>query len=195
MSDGIRRVMIDIETLDTLPTAMILSIGAVAFDPELPANRDEHFYAQIDLHCAPQLGTIDISTFRWWLQQSDEARKAIAKPGGTSINCALLDLSEFIGPTAEAEIWASPATFDIPILEHAYRQCGLTVPWHYRNVRCWRTLRETLRIAPIKSAIEHHALSDAQAQVAEFRNGWPMLRAMRMPRTLRDVSDIEVNDH
>jgi hypothetical protein len=194
MSDGIRRVMIDIETLDTLPTAMILSIGAVAFDPENRSDSpDQAFYRLIDVSRAP-VGTINPQTVLWWFQQNEIAKSALTKAANADIETVLVDLSDFIHKS-DTEVWASPATFDIPILEHAYRQCGLTVPWHYRNIRCWRTLRETLRIAPIKSAIEHHALSDAQAQVAEFRNGWPMLRAMRMPRPLRDVSDIEVNDH
>lgn len=173
-----RRIMIDIETLDTLPTAMILSIGAVAFDPDLPAERDEQFYVQID-PSDTRVGTIGVDTVRWWLQQSDEARQAITKPGGTSIDCALLDLSEFVGPMAEAEIWAGPATFDIPILEHSYRECGFSVPWHHASVRCWKTLREVLGIYKLSPNIAHHALSDAQAQVAAFRLAWAKLRKGR----------------
>jgi hypothetical protein len=173
-----RRIMIDIETLDTLPTAMILSIGAVAFDPDLPAERDEHFYTQIDSRCTPVIGTIGVDTVRWWLQQSDEARQAITKPGGTSINFALLDLSRFIGPVAEAEIWAGPATFDIPILEHSYRECGFPVPWHHASVRCWTTLREVLGIYKLSPTIVHHALDDAQAQVAAFRLAWAKLKTL-----------------
>lgn len=32
--------MVDLETLDNLPTAMIVSIGAVCFDPDQPASTD-----------------------------------------------------------------------------------------------------------------------------------------------------------
>jgi hypothetical protein len=45
-------IMIDLETLDVLPTATILTIGAVKFDPfgdELSDPKMEKFYVKVDV--------------------------------------------------------------------------------------------------------------------------------------------------
>ncbi len=169
-----KRVMVDLETLDNLPTAMIVSIGAVAFDPDQPAETDQTFYRRIDARQSH--GTIGADTVLWWLRQSDEARAELSVEGGDSINVALLAFSEFC--QGLNEIWAGPSYFDVTILENAYRRSSLLFPWKYFQVRDWSTLRKLTRTEKAPNACAHNALADAQAQVAGFRQAWQKLKQL-----------------
>ena len=169
-----RRIMVDLETLDTLPTAMIVSIGAVAFDPDLDEPTDQTFYQRIDAR--QSVGTIGADTVMWWLQQSEEARAELTKPDGTHISPALIAFSHFC--TNLGEIWAGPSTFDVTILEHAYRATGLTCPWTLRQVRCWSTFRKLVPTVKPPNRCEHNALEDARSQVAAFREAWRKLKRL-----------------
>jgi len=170
----LKRVMVDLETLDNLPTAMIVSIGAVAFDPDQPAETDQTFYHRIDARQSH--GTIGADTVLWWLRQSDEARRELYAYQDSSdhINIALLAFSEFC--QGLDEIWAGPSYFDVTILENAYRRSSLLFPWKYSQVRDWSTLRKLTRTEKAPNACAHNALADAQAQVAGFRQAWACLR-------------------
>lgn len=55
----------DIETLDTLPTEAVLSIGAVYFDRRT-GEIGESFYARISFVDAITLGSFSDSTMNWW---------------------------------------------------------------------------------------------------------------------------------
>lgn len=164
--------MVDLETLDTLPTAMIVSIGAVTFDPDLDESTDQTFYRRVDAH--QSVGTIGADTVMWWMRQSDEARAEISKEGGDHINIALFAFADFC--KGLDEIWAGPSYFDISILEHAYRQTSLPIPWDFRQVRCWTTFRKLVGTEKPPNRCEHNALADAQAQVAGFRQAWAKFR-------------------
>ena len=70
-------VMIDLETLDTSPTAVVLSLGAVAFDPYTHAH-GATFYVEFTNFLEQQTGvgrTISPSTMLWWMQQNATARE------------------------------------------------------------------------------------------------------------------------
>jgi len=52
-------VMIDLETLDVLPSATILTIGAVKFDPfgdDMREKNCEKFYVKVDIDSCDRLG-------------------------------------------------------------------------------------------------------------------------------------------
>ena len=59
-------IMIDLETLDVLPTATILTIGAVKFDPfgdDINEKKAEKFYVRVDVDSCDALGgTVSQST-------------------------------------------------------------------------------------------------------------------------------------
>ena len=68
-------IMVDIETLDTVQSAVVLSIGAVAFDPHTK-ELGEKFYVEFttDLQAQQRLGrTISADTVTWWMQQGAAA--------------------------------------------------------------------------------------------------------------------------
>src|SRR4051812_3766510 len=65
-------IMIDLETLGTLPGSVILSIGAVAFD-ELSVAPGAGFYKVISTISCESCGlTKDEATEKWWLDQGEE---------------------------------------------------------------------------------------------------------------------------
>ena len=71
--------MIDLETLDTSPGAVVLTIGAVKFNPRGTGIIDE-LYIRVDVDEQIALGrTVDEGTVEWWSTQpqavQDEAGK------------------------------------------------------------------------------------------------------------------------
>ena len=76
-------IMIDLETLDVLPTATILTIGAVKFDPfgdDINEKKAEKFYVRVDVDSCDALGgTVSQSTLEWWAQQEKAAQDALVE--------------------------------------------------------------------------------------------------------------------
>lgn len=150
-------VMLDIETMGTGPNAMIISIGAVKF------SKDE--VGAIFYSLPTWEGDMDAATVQWWLQQSEEARKAVC-PNHTEapvpLKSSLLNLASFV---ESANVWGNGSDFDNVIVLNAYKRLGLT-GWSYRNNRCFRTVKNMFNTsAYTKPEIPHHALYDAIAQV------------------------------
>ena len=146
-------VMVDLETLDTVPTAAIIAIGAVAFDPEgdgLPplAEMSEaigKFYIRVSLDSCLRNGlTVDGSTVSWWLRQENDARQeaAAAVDGGVDLSSALWSFRHWYQRVRPIRVWGNGSSFDISILEHAYRRVHSRPPWDYKAVRDMRTRME-----------------------------------------------------
>ncbi|CAI0727733.1 Uncharacterised protein [Serratia quinivorans] len=164
-------LMLDIETLDIKPSAVILVVAAVFFDPQtgqLGAEFENAVSSQKD-----QPGrTISLDTVAWWAKQSDEARK-LAFGGTESLKRALTNLSRFIhmNSTDKVKVWGNGKEFDCAILEHAFQQLEMPCPWKFwdtQDVRTVITLAEILGFNPKKErAFEgtpHRALDDAKHQ-------------------------------
>lgn len=157
-------LMIDIETLGTEPGSVILSIGAVEFDAST-GEFGKDFYVAIDAKSAVDAGlTLDVSTLKWWMAQSEEARRA-AFAGDWPIDDALRTFARIVQSTEAKRIWAKPPSFDLVLLEAAFRACGTPVPWHYRSARDVRTLFDIADIRqPPYVGTAHNALDDAKSQ-------------------------------
>lgn len=162
----LNHVMVDVETLSTHPDAAILSIGAYKFDPNVfefpgkiadPLPSDLSFYANV----ADSTGHVDTETVHWWLAQYATKQTALLIPEPMTERQALLGLHEYLGRTPDViAIW-SHATFDVPILESAYRRHYLTVPWHYRSSRDVRTVIEDtygayVRVEEVEPGFPHN---------------------------------------
>jgi hypothetical protein len=157
--------MIDTETLGTQSTSVILSIGAVCFDPTTGYIGSE-FYQNIEPTSCQKAGlTIDASTVTWWMDQSEEARKALTSDR-VSLDAALLGLSQFLNSDSDLRIWAHSPMFDVVILEHACRAVGQKQPWGYRDPRDTRTIFDLagVNLADFASGTYHNALDDARNQ-------------------------------
>lgn len=130
--------MIDIETLATTPDATILTIGAQAFDPFGSGYYDKHFYSRIDIDSQPDRA-IENSTLEWWSRQSADAQhEAFSEQDRMPLDQALEQLGKLIWQSTI--VWANGPTFDMVILEHAYKSYDMRLPWQYYRVRDCRTV-------------------------------------------------------
>lgn len=159
-----KHVMIDLETLGTTADAVIMSIGAVKFDLESDGMDDAGFYASISIDSNLDLDrVIQEDTLVWWTQQSEAARAVFTEPK-QSLGDALASLVEWLGHNKRC-VWSNGASFDIPMLEHAYRQLGWEAPWEFRNSRCVRTYKSLPWADRVPKPVnDHNALRDAVNQ-------------------------------
>ncbi len=160
-----KHIMVDLETLGTIASAVILSIGAVKFDLESNRIDDAGFYASTSIESNLDLGRrIQEDTLLWWLKQEAAAQQVFHEPK-TTLPQALSDLRDWIGD-GDYEIWSNGADFDIPMLAHAYNQVGIELPWKFWNSRCFRTYKNLpgARNIRVQTGVKHNALSDAVSQ-------------------------------
>lgn len=151
--------MIDLETMDTAPTAAIVSIGAVKF------NNDgilDEFYATIDLQNAVDNGlTMSPSTVQWWINQTNKTDTFDSNKSDL-LASVLKAFSEWIG--FDSVIWGNGADFDNVILRSAYNACDIPVPWRYYNNMCYRTIKNLFPTTMNRVGSHHNALDDAKSQ-------------------------------
>jgi hypothetical protein len=164
-------LMIDLETLDNVPGGVILSIGAVFFDPrsdELGAT----FHAVIDTYSCEGAGlTVSDDTLIWWNAQSPEARAVLeyaASGRARPLRAVLTDFNCWVKDSAAdvVHVWGNGADFDNAFLAVAYRMAGaIPLPWKFWHNRCFRTLKSLpfLRETPLPKleGTAHNALDDA----------------------------------
>lgn len=159
-------VMIDLETMGTRPDCVVLTIGAVKFDPVGDREPVDQLYYRLDIERQTALGrTIDDSTLAWWSQQSEEVRnEAFSDADRTDLDVVLDHLNRFV--VGAKNIWAHGAVFDITILENLMRQLGRPCPWNYWQVSDSRTLFKMLPKdpRPADRGDLHNALADAYFQ-------------------------------
>lgn len=160
------RVMVDLETMGTGPTAAIIAIGAVVFDDYAVSSS---YYQTVSLGSSVSVGlTMDPSTVMWWMAQSDAARGEFATSGQVEITEALATFSVWLAKNVgdrEVEIWGNGASFDNVILRNAYETVGRAVPWMFWADRCYRTMkamRPDIRME--RTGTHHNALHDAESQ-------------------------------
>jgi hypothetical protein len=155
-------LMIDLEGLGTGPDTTILTIAAQSFDPLGTGYYNQHYYARIELdgqeNRSIQQGTID-----WWATQPAAARdEAFAEDNRIPLSQALDELGKFIWHSKR--IWSQGPTYDMNILEHAYKSYDKPIPWQFYVVRDSRTAMSLYPGLP-KPPTTHHALEDCRRQI------------------------------
>lgn len=153
-------IMLDLETMGTSPNAAIVSIGACFFDIK---TRDigPRFYCTLNLDEVVRTGgEMDASTVLWWMEQSDEARRAIYHaPHACEPDTALADFSHFVSNFTSSHpiVWGNGASM--------YRRLNHPLPWQWWNDRCYRTIVKTHpnadKIFIERNGTKHHALDGA----------------------------------
>lgn len=134
-------VMLDLETLSTKPNAVILSLGAVKFDPYTSrVDLDTGLDIRVDVDQQVALGRdIQEETVKWWEKQMREVQEAAFNPDGrVDLETFVKTLNKFL--VGADNIWAQGPVFDIAILEDLYRQLGVPTPWQFWQIRDSRTL-------------------------------------------------------
>ena len=167
-------LMCDFETLDLLPSAVVLSIGVVEFFPDrwTPQSTEEDlvgekFYSTFDIQSQIDQGrTISADTLCWWMNQGSEAKKASFGKNQNAPHVAevLMHLNTFIQqfPTPVA-LWGNGAAFDNVILTNLYNQFKINPAYRFTSDSCYRTLKGLIPgVEPGKRVgVHHNALDDA----------------------------------
>ena len=175
-----QHIMLDLETLDTAPSAVVLSIGAVAF--KMSGGLGASFYVELvnDIDAQQMRGrTIAGDCVRCWMQQEAAARRMFADVPHDGVQrvdtlSALSQFSDFVasngGPMAN--IWSNGADFDNVILSSLYKAYGVSQPWKYTRSRCYRTVKSLnteLHNQLQSGSIRHNALDDAVSQALHLQ--------------------------
>lgn len=173
--------MLDLETLSVFPNSVILSLGAVKFDPHRLVNPVDFLELQFDADQQIANGRhVDPGTLQWWGQQKPQVIEAAMNPiGRLSVESALTSLTKFVFHADE--IWCQGPVFDIVILENIYQQYGMSVPWQYWKIRDSRTLFSSLNYDPrrelrLSGADHHNALDDAIIQAVAVQQVYRLLK-------------------
>jgi len=169
-----KHMMIDIETLDTATTAVVLQAGWCLFDED---NVGGPVVMGLDLDEQLRKGrTVNAETLKWWMQQPDIAREKVFMPEKVYPIADLATRLRMILHNGTVDhVWAHGPQFDIATLKHLLG-CE---PWHYRSIRDTRTLADLAPSAHKPAPItKHDAGDDAVAQAQWVQNiwrhiGWP----------------------
>ena len=185
-------IMIDIETLDLTPKAVVTQIAVVAFDLDDPETiiREIEEYLPIQ----PQFNlrrTVNASTILWWMDQDEAARKRLKASAGDDfdelvalVNSVNRKLNQVIEAADTVEVWARGPQFDIVTLESLFSDLGQMAPWRYDSVRDLRTALALAGVAkgdvPMRAGlVAHHALSDCRHQIDCLMEAQRRMRAQR----------------
>jgi len=158
-------IMLDLETLGTRPGCVILTLGAVKFDPYSFQEPGPGIYFRVDVDEQTALGReVQEDTLAWWIGQADDIREeALGEQDRVSLDTLYRDLNRFL--VGANNIWAQGPLFDFAILENLYRQMGWPTPWQYWQIRDSRTLFGVHGDPRIKGkAGLHNALEDCVSQ-------------------------------
>lgn len=186
--------MIDLETIDTAPTAGILSIGIVAFNPDT-GELGPTLYRRLGYDQARMYGTESASTIEWW-QRQDATVRTEAFTAEHDATIAAFEVAEFIRHTAG--VWGNGATFDITITEHWLNVLGAGVPYKPWVVCDCRTIEAAAkrigitRKQFIRRGDHHNALDDAIYQ-AEYISGMWRGLTVRPVVQLPEVDSIHMS--
>lgn len=174
-----KHVMIDTETLGKTPGSVVRSVAAVEFDPQTGETGRQKVW-KIDLTDSMQYGfKVEASTLKWWMMQSDEARREFVEGVETPLVDFFEEFMEFLADTDEEKdftLWCLQLDFDVAMLRSMYSWYNLNVyrcdeevlPWNFRKVRDVRPYMDALDSAgllPPKVADRHTPLADCLAQI------------------------------
>lgn len=157
-------VMFDLETLDTKPSAVILSLGAVKFDPRQKGLDPDAERLSLRIEIDPQSAmgrTISDDTIAWWATQSKEAQEAaFGDANRVTVEDAIEQFHKFVWNSER--VW-SQGSFDVNIIEHLYTTMNKPYAWQYWQVRDSRTLFDFVD-GSLDRTKHHDAVEDAISQ-------------------------------
>lgn len=174
-----KHVMIDTETLGRTPGSVVRSVAAVEFDPQTGETGRQKVW-KIDLTDSIRYGfKVESSTLKWWMMQSDEARREFVEGAETPLEDFFEEFMEFLADTDEEKdftLWCLQLDFDVAMLRSMYSWYNLNVyrcdeevlPWDFRKVRDVRPYMDAMDSAgllPPKVADRHTPLADCLAQI------------------------------
>src|SRR6056300_549075 len=159
--------MIDLETLSVEPDAVVMTLGAVKFDPYTDSEPTHPLYLRCDVEeQSEQYGRrIDDDTIAWWGRQTQEIQdEAFGDHDRVTLDEMTRQLNRWC--VGVDYLWCQGPTFDFTILQDLYKNIEKPAPWHYWQIRDSRTLFSLMPRDPRKDIQEqlHNALADCYFQ-------------------------------
>ena len=162
--------MVDLEAFDH--NSYIVQIGACKWNIDSGEIKSEFLVNTIPTrhNSIPSYDTI-----RWWLKQNQQAQESLYSPEPIPLDIALEQFSAWFKNNSKVDGLWSHATFDVPMLQRAYSECKLRVPWNYRSAKDIRTLNWLAQdlgivladLPKAKATIDHNGLADAIEQATD----------------------------
>jgi hypothetical protein len=170
-----KHLMVDLETMAVTPRAVVLTLGAVHFNPYGNGYGDK-LYLRFDLDDQDKLGReIDPNTLDWWANQDPKVMEEAFSPDDRVPLKDAMDQFHKFAWGCDA-FWAHGSLFDIAILEDLYRQIEKPVPWQYWQIRDTRTIFDLGWNPDMPQASKHDALQDAIRQSVGVQNIYAKLK-------------------
>jgi len=177
------RIIFDLETLDIIPTGIVLSFGATKFrlteqdSFEDLVNRGVNII--FDIKCQREKGlTESPDTKKRWTQQSREAQDAVLGGTESPLNLKKI-LNETFGDTPLARtLWYCRGPhFDEAMMNHLCFHFNQPTPWKYskiRDVRTWFDFHPKFEWndEPPKGFIAHNSLHDSAVEALNMQQCW-----------------------
>lgn len=167
-------IMLDIETLSVQSDAVVLTIGAIKFNPYSDELGDS-FYQRLEVDEQILLGRhVDDGpggTVEWWGRQAEDVREEALGDGADRVSLDVFTngLNKFL--VGNKLIWTQGPHFDITILESLYKQIGKPCPWNFWEIRDTRTAFGLLGDPRDKNAKgAHNALEDCISQATSLQS-------------------------
>ena len=157
--------MLDLETLGTQPGCVILTLGAVKFDPYTMNDPGPGLYVRPDADEQIARGReVQQDTLEWWMRQAEDVREeALGVDGRIPVEEMYRQLNRFL--VGVNNIWCQGPVFDIAILENLYMQYGWPTPWQFWQIADSRTLFKVHGDPRVKGKTGlHNALEDCVSQ-------------------------------
>ena len=173
---------IDLETIDTSPSATVLSLGAVKFNPLDDSEPHSELYLKISIDEQDVLGrTASDSTIEWWGKQDPKImEETFDQTGAVTVEEALQQLTKWM--VGVDTLWGHGYGFDITIIEDMYRNISKPIPWNFWIVKDSRTLFGCCEQDPRKLLGQndlHNALADAYFQARGVQLAYKQLGLKR----------------
>lgn len=173
-------IMIDIESLDTAPNCVILTIGAVRFDPRgMGVVEKLELRPTIEDQTEIYNRSINDDTIRWWSTQSPAAlEEAMGDNGRQPFAECMETLYKFCWN--RRAVWSNGAPFDLVVMENAWRQVSdkpNPIPWPFWTMRDTRTLYEIagVKLQSSGHVTSHKAVEDAERQAIVVQEAYMKL--------------------
>ncbi|QIG72751.1 exodeoxyribonuclease protein [Rhizobium phage RHph_Y65] len=175
-------IMLDFETLDTKPSAVVMSVGIVAFDPLAndtieTLRNDPHRKLYLNLQFDDQIKngrTISEDTIRWWFEDKlAEARSKLKSTDLVSTPLALTLIDNFILKHDIRYSWGNGSDFDNAIYDDLHRTFNRLNRIKYKNKRCARTIfgMTNKKYNPKDfNILEHDAIEDCYFQILRLQD-------------------------
>lgn len=181
-------LMFDLETLDTKPSAVVLSVGAVVWETTLMDTGHLHWepierFMRV-LNIQEQVDrqrTVSQSTLLWWQRQDSRAAAEAFNPERQPVEAVLNNFNAFVSRYSGAmeragdqinAFWASPVAFDMPIWEDLAMTFSNYVPWRYNQRYDVRTVVREANISakdhsdPKLTGVPHTPVYDCEWQIS-----------------------------